>query len=464
MTSLPITSAPKICVARGDMLGDVVVTTSAVNKLKSHYPNAQIYYLTRSHYHPLLEGLDSVSGVIEDTLPYHVAWSDRHELYSLADHLKQFKFDCFIGFWEAPQYAWLAKLAGIPVRIGHMTSLVNRLLYTHKVSLDYRDFTRHKVDYNESLLTPLGIPQSDQGLCLNSTSYLLNPFLEEHNLKEKEYIVINLDAGILQRVLLTHHVIRLVKWMIESRSEPIVLVGLERTVSIAQEIEESFNQSSRVINVVNKLDLSQITACIDQAKLLITADTGLAHIAASVQTPVIVHYFNRIQNPLHWGPWKVPHAIVKTIHGCIDVCRPQECQKLDCREPFELHEYQEAIDRLTTQPELLPNQRHYWFKKSVVVGLNHINTDLTNHLNQDHWQVGPMLQGSIRDMKRIISTQNMNLILISSSVSWWERLKIMLACHWASNFMTFFPIVMKVSNAFDFELAVAQKLDSVENA
>lgn len=60
-------------------------------------------------------------------------------------------------------------------------------------------------------------------------------------------------------------------------------------------------------SLAGKLTLSELIALIDVASLLISNNTGPAHIASAVGTPVVVLY--ALTNPQH-TPWHVPSSVL----------------------------------------------------------------------------------------------------------------------------------------------------------
>ena len=62
---------PRILLARGDALGDVVCSTVVIKQLKKRYPDCQIFYLIKPNYISLLKDIPEIEGFIEDNLPYY---------------------------------------------------------------------------------------------------------------------------------------------------------------------------------------------------------------------------------------------------------------------------------------------------------------------------------------------------------------------------------------------------------
>ncbi len=66
-------------------------------------------------------------------------------------------------------------------------------------------------------------------------------------------------------------------------------------------------------SVAGQFDIAQLTALIEMAPLLITNNTGPAHIAAAVGTPIVDLY--ALTNPQH-QPWQVPSRVLSHDVPC----------------------------------------------------------------------------------------------------------------------------------------------------
>jgi ADP-heptose:LPS heptosyltransferase len=70
--------------------------------------------------------------------------------------------------------------------------------------------------------------------------------------------------------------------------------------------------------VSGALDLSELAALIARASVLIANNSGPAHMAAALGTPVVDLY--ALTNPQH-TPWRVPHRVLSHDVPCRDCLR-----------------------------------------------------------------------------------------------------------------------------------------------
>lgn len=468
---------PHIIISRGDVLGDTVVTTALIAPLKKVFPNCKISFLVRKDYFPLLENHPDIDNLIADPLPYSSSKDDWPHLFKLAKTLKKLKPDVFIGAWENPRYGLLAFLSRIPIRIGHAFSLSNRIFYTHTISLNYLDYTLHKIDYNGSLLKLLGIQDaSSYPVKLYTNRHTNEQVLHTYKLQSKTYVALHIDAGNPQRILPDKHFIDIARFIIEQTLLTVVLFGRQQNSESAKAISNAI-QSNRLVNTVPNLNLSETHSLIKQSAFLIGSDSGPVHIASGHEVPVIVYYVNRIQNALHWGPWQTKHRIIKTIHHCIDVCSPTNCRKPDCRETIPLNEFQQAILEFTTpekpvedphlQCDKLPNtDRYYWFKTSIVVGLiGPKNANLYAYLKETGWVIHSWTKNiSMKPLKQWMTENNISLLVYTDDyIPYITHFKCELLLRWVSNFIAFLPKLISAKTAFEFEHQVNLLLPNSED-
>ena len=449
----------KILLARGDVLGDVMVTTALLAPIKKRFPLSKIYYLIRPAFIPLLDSHPLIDGFIEDTLPYTCTLKDLAKMNKLSRVIKKESFDCFIGSWETPRYGYIAYKAKIPMRIGHKKGVLNAFFYTHTVSLNYENFSLHKCEYNAALLAPLHITDAHtSSVYLTAHPAIEQTMMQQYPWLNDAFIAIHLDAGTPTRIMLPTQFIAIINHIGQKYPhKKVVLFGQACNKQAAATIQ-ALTTNNQLITMVSQLSLAHIQVLIKHADMMIGADSGPAHIASGFQVPVLVNYVNRIQNACHWGPWNSPHRIVKSVHNCTDVCRPQACSKTTCREGLSNNALTEAFDELSTRTLLEdPSQRHYWLKNTVVVGvLNHTSPALVDYLKQEGWRCIILPNAWLQKINIMIKS-NCNLVVLPpNNYTFFTRFISMIINRWVSNSIAFLPKTIYVDSSFQFEMAISR--------
>jgi ADP-heptose:LPS heptosyltransferase len=75
---------------------------------------------------------------------------------------------------------------------------------------------------------------------------------------------------------------------------------------------------SKALNLVGKTDLGTLAAVIQNAKMLLSNDTGVSHIASAVKTPSVVIFL--ASDPERWAP------LNKRLHHIV---LPEKANDLD---------------------------------------------------------------------------------------------------------------------------------------
>lgn len=117
------------------------------------------------------------------------------------------------------------------------------------------------------------------------------------------------DAG--QRIVLT------------ASSDREELQMIEEIITLCPEIP--------LVNFAGHIDLKELGAVIDEAKILICVDSVPLHLASALKTPVMVLFGPTSE--LNWGPWRHPEARVVTMPLSCRPCYMDGCggsKRSDC--------------------------------------------------------------------------------------------------------------------------------------
>lgn len=102
----------------------------------------------------------------------------------------------------------------------------------------------------------------------------------------------------------------------ESQFDSLVLTGAPSDIAGARELHQLLQQSpvcGTVVNVAGTYSLPQTVRLIQKAKLVVSINTGIAHIAAAMQKPQVC-----IQGPTNakrWGPYSTNTIVVTPAAG-----------------------------------------------------------------------------------------------------------------------------------------------------
>jgi len=99
----------------------------------------------------------------------------------------------------------------------------------------------------------------------------------------------------------------------------VVLTGEQGERALVDSIQSSMR--TRALSLAGRLSLGELGALIERADLLVSNNTGPAHIAAALGTPVVDLY--ALTNPQH-TPWRVRNRVLFHDVPC------RNCYKSEC--------------------------------------------------------------------------------------------------------------------------------------
>jgi len=277
-------------------IGDLILTTPAIAALREKFPDAQLTLVVSRE---SAEILPAIVGV-DKTL---IVRRGLHDLGGFVAVSRE-KFDYCIDFTRNDRSALLALLSGARKRVVSYRikrrALIRRHFYNEFVQHRMRDM--HVIDYNLSLLRPLGIRDGVPTVCLD---------LPREARKKTD--ALRRKAKIDNRFAIFHPgSARTEKfWQPERWAEVIdharfnwqidcVITGgtWEFEQDHIREIKSELRQP--FVDLSGKTDLLALAGLLAQAQLLVTVDSAPMHLATAMRTPQVILFGPT--NPFHWRP------------------------------------------------------------------------------------------------------------------------------------------------------------------
>ncbi|MEO6392794.1 MAG: lipopolysaccharide heptosyltransferase II [Pyrinomonadaceae bacterium] len=288
----PASELKRIVVRGTNWVGDAIMTIPALRELRRIVPDAHITLVTRSW----TQGIFADADFLDDILVYD---RERRFLVSTRQQIaewKRRKFDAAILLQNAFEAAIIARLAKVPVRVGYPTDGRGFLL-TEKVPLPTE--AKHEVYYY------LNIVAEFERILRGSSSVDDHPPRMElpvsaERLGEAASVMSSQGVAEGQRIVAlcpgsTNS--RAKRWpvgrfaalgdrLIAEMGAAVVLVGAADELPISQEVAAIMRHKPVVLT--GATNLAQAVAVLGNIDLLVTNDTGPAHIAAALGRPVLV--------------------------------------------------------------------------------------------------------------------------------------------------------------------------------
>lgn len=297
----------KILVVRFSSIGDIVLTFPVVRCLKEQLSNAEIHFLTKSAYSSLL----SACPAIDKT---HLL---EKELSEILPRLKQEKFDVVIDLHNNLRTHLLTRKLGVKTYRFPKLNIEKWLLTTFKIN---RLPDVHVVDRYFEAVKQLGVKNDGK----NNQFYIAEKdFIaaENYQLEPKNFLAIAVGAQFAtKRVPLN-------KWLeiLSKVDVPVALLGGKEDREFAVQLCESLPQK-KLVNLCGELSLAGSASIVSQAKKVIANDTGLMHIAACFEVPIITIWGNTVPD-LGMYAYKPQKDVTVSQFEVKDLsCRP--CSKI----------------------------------------------------------------------------------------------------------------------------------------
>jgi heptosyltransferase-2 len=287
-------SVKRVVVRGTNWVGDAVMTIPALRELRRVLPDAHITLATR----PWSEGIFRDADFLDDILVYERPRRSPAAALRQAREWRRRKFDLAILFQNAFEAALIAAAARVPVRVGYNTD-ARRPLLTHPLGLPPWRSERHEVFYYLNIVNELerllhgasSIEEREPRFHLGVS--------EERKVEARRILMENGATATRTLVALcpgsTNS--RAKRWPAEAyaaladrfareMSATVVLVGARDEAEVSNDVARLMRHEA--VMLTGKTDLAQLTAVLSLVDILVTNDTGPAHIAAALERPTLV--------------------------------------------------------------------------------------------------------------------------------------------------------------------------------
>ncbi len=326
----PARNFQRILVSRLRFLGDVLLTTPLVRRLREVFPHAEIVYLTEAAYAPLLAHNPHLDEVL--------AFSPRASAAAQAQlyrSLRRRRFDLAIDLFGNPRTALLTWLTGAPVRVGGDFRGRGKL-YSHRVPAAAG--SPDAIAFHLRSLEMLGIAAGDK-----RTEFFLMP---EERLWAQSFLamqaidparpLVGMHPGATwpNKRWPASHFAEVAKALLAAGVQVLLTQGPQEALIVA-----AVQQQAPGVSVLPVLSLRETAAVLARCAAFVSNDCGILHLAVAVGTPT-VGLFGPSQKEI-WFPYDAAEGHV-AVDLAID-CRP--CHKNFC-----------PLQHLNCQKQLLPQR------------------------------------------------------------------------------------------------------------
>ena len=341
-TELPLTPATfrpqRILLIRVDLIGDLVMSLTAVRVLKRTYPDVEIDLLAVPSSAKVVANDPDLTQVIAyDPNIWRrpkalVTWQNWRDLFALRRRLHARHYDLAInlfGQWAS----LLTVVSGATRRLGFSHENYPGFL-TDSVTGQHWDANDHKheVDYCLELAQAAGATVTPD----DRISHLLvdpqarqqiEQLLQQEGIQADKKLIachVSSNNGQSKRWPIPYWA-TLIDRLVREDGVQIVLTGAPDDIPLVEEVLRSTHE--QIYNLAGKTSLTQLAALFQRANLLITGDSGPMHIAAAVGTPLIA--IHGPTDPALSGPVSPTATILRSdiwCSPCYNAKGPADCR------------------------------------------------------------------------------------------------------------------------------------------
>ncbi|MEI2738535.1 MAG: glycosyltransferase family 9 protein [Chitinophagaceae bacterium] len=297
----------KFLIIRFSSIGDIVLTTPVVRCLKKQVPDAEIHYLTK----------DSFRSVVE------------HNPYIDKLHVLAHSWELMIEELRTEDYDYIIDLHHNTKTLRVKNVLKKKSFSFYKLNIQKYFYTAFKINMLPKVHIVDRYLKTVESFGVKNDGGGLDYFIAPNEETKKEDIPASHSAGYIACVIGAAHATK--RWPVHKWKEfcsemehPIILLGGPEDAANGNEIASM--DDVKIYNACGKFKLNESADLVRKAKLIITNDTGLMHIAAAYKKPIISLWGNTVPSfgmTPYYGDAPVSDLILQTNKLW---CRP--CSKI----------------------------------------------------------------------------------------------------------------------------------------
>ena len=335
----------KVLVIRLRSIGDTVLTTPSLFALRRFLPNVKIHILLEDWVAPLLEGSPLIDRVIP--IPRH----GNSARARVARELHRADYDVVYNLHGGTTATFLTRASGASNRVGYAHYQYARL-HNHLAPAPQQIWSRptlHSAEQQLALIGWTGVPVTDrpstQLAVAETAARSISAKLAAKEVQDEAPFAVIHPAAAFETKRWPAENFACIAGDVAARGLlPVVIVSPKEK----QVLEALVVHSTTRVIAFDNLSLPEVAALSARARLFIGNDSGIAHIAAAVDTPCVVIFGS--SNVAHWRPWTTNQSEVVREELPCQPCHGYFCSEFEkpkCILSVPVERVIAAIDRLT---------------------------------------------------------------------------------------------------------------------
>lgn len=335
-SALPLKHAPKrILICNIGHLGDVVISTAFLGRVRTLFPLSSIDYLVGSYSKDAIQSFSGINKVYyidhwylssDGQLIFRV-FRYAKQMIALRREFRECNFDVAIDLraWF-PNCVFLMWFFCIPSRIGwDRLGLGSLLTHAHTFEYNRRHEIEHQIDLLNDWSESSGLPEQIRMMSPHISSEAQKN-VELHLKGIQSYCVLHMTGSTQSREWDPLGWVAVAKNCLENGVIPVI-TGVGRRAAELSDVV--LRDVPGVVCMVDKLEWSEYIALIAGAKYVVSIETSAGHIAAALKKPTISIY-GGMADYRHWRPYGPGNFVLSAELECSPCFKKNGCLDMTC--------------------------------------------------------------------------------------------------------------------------------------
>lgn len=265
----------KFLIIRFSSIGDIVLTTPVIRCLKQQVPDAEVHFLTKSAFLPVVE----------------------HNPYIDKIHFLAHSWELMIEELKLENYDYIIDLHHNTKTLRVKSALKKKSYSFYKLNIEKYLYTAFKINFLPKVHIVDRYLKTAESFGVKNDGAGLDYFISKADEIRREDIPASHSVGYVACVI--GAALGTKKWPIDRWKEfcskikfPVILLGGPEDAEAGKEIAAV--DDIKVYNACGKFKLNESADLVRKARLVITNDTGLMHIAAAYKKPIVSLWGNTV--------------------------------------------------------------------------------------------------------------------------------------------------------------------------
>jgi len=335
-TKEKVNSMKKILVVNLGGIGDVLLAQPSLRLLKQSGVELSVAVVERAF------GLLSRWDFVDEVIP--IALNSKIDLFKKLLYLRKKNYDLAINMrtihskLSAVKVRMMFKIINADSTAGRNTD--NRASFFNLFINEKEYGGKHEIEYCSQQVKELGIENIESDI---------KWYWQEDDLKIidemglKNYAVVHPGAAVESKRWPLNRFKAIVEYLLKEKVEKVVITGSIGEKQMVDKVSTVFDEN--VVNLAGKTSLLESAAVIYKSSIVVTNDTGLMHIAASMNKPLVVVF----------GPGDLTRYDPRVLSSKANVlhketkcapCEKYKCKDNKCLKQITVKEVKQAIDEI----------------------------------------------------------------------------------------------------------------------